>query len=390
MLENEFGVFWIQGEVSELTRAASGHIYFTLKDENAEISGVRFKSRTSFLSAPELEIGSVVLAQGKLSIYEPRGRYQFIASILQPVGAGALQRAFEQLKHRLQEEGLFDPSRKRPLPPMPQCIGIITSPRGAAIRDIVSVLERRWPRIRIFLFPASVQGDAALRELPEALDRAERFSKHVQALDLVILTRGGGSAEDLAAFNSETLARRIQVCDLPIISAVGHEIDFSIADFVADHRAPTPSAAAEVAVPDAADVARAVRSLGQRFTDCVGFAWKQMADQFVYRVDACQSRSPYRRFETYIQRFDLATNTIHKSIALRWKAQDERAKHVAEVLRLSDPWRPLERGYSLTYRPGDPQPLRDTAQVKAGDEIDTRLALGKIRSRIEEVTTHDD
>lgn len=390
LLENEFGTFWIQGEVSEITRAASGHVYFTLKDESAEISGVKFKSRTSFLSPPDVEIGSEVLAQGRLSIYEPRGRYQFIATLLQPVGAGALQRAFEKLKQQLQEEGLFDPVHKRPLPTAPETIGIVTSPRGAAIRDVVSVLERRWPCTRVLLFPSAVQGDAALHELPAALDRAERFSRDVHPLDLVILTRGGGSAEDLAAFNGEALARRIHACQVPVISAVGHEIDFSIADFAADHRAPTPSAAAEVAVPDVADVARALHAFIQRVVDRVGFAWRQLADQYVYRVDACRARSPVRRFETHMQRFDLVTTSIQQSIGLHWKAQEERAKHLAEVLRLSDPWLPLARGYSLTSRAGETQPLRDLGALAKGDEIDTRLASGRIRSRIEEVTPDDD
>jgi len=390
LLENEFGTFWIQGEVSEITRAASGHVYFTLKDESAEISGVKFKSRTSFLSPPDVEIGSEVLAQGRLSIYEPRGRYQFIATLLQPVGAGALQRAFEKLKQQLQEEGLFDPVHKRPLPTAPEAIGIVTSPRGAAIRDVVSVLERRWPCTRVLLFPSAVQGDAALHELPAALDRAERFSRDVHPLDLIILTRGGGSAEDLAAFNGEALARRIHACQVPVISAVGHEIDFSIADFAADHRAPTPSAAAEVAVPDVADVARALHAFIQRVVDRVGFAWRQLADQYVYRVDACRARSPVRRFETHMQRFDLVTTSIQQSIGLHWKAQEERSKHLAEVLRLSDPWLPLARGYSLTSRAGETQPLRDLGALAKGDEIDTRLASGKIRSRIEEVTTNDD
>jgi len=385
-LEQQFGTIWVRGEVSGLTRAPSGHLYFTLKDEDSEISAVRFRSRTSRLAPVTIEPGTLVLAQGTLTVYEPRGRYQFVVSILQPLGEGALQRAFEALKRKLSEEGLFRPEAKSELPLMPQSIGLITSPQGAAVRDVHSVLERRWPHVAVYLFPSSVQGEAAPAELREALDRAIRFSTTANPLDLIIMTRGGGSAEDLAAFNDEALARAVFACPIPVISAVGHEIDFSISDFVADHRAPTPSAAAEVAVPDRADVLTVLGSLVRRMHRQTQTHWRSRTDAFRLRADACLMRSPQRRFETYEQRLDLGLSSILRSMSAAWRRRRDAAHHAAEILRLSDPSLPLERGYSFTYRQGDARPLRGIAGLHKGETLETRLADGRIVSRVEEVT----
>ncbi len=380
---------WVRGEVSELTRAPSGHLYFTLKDESAELSAVRFRSRTSRLAPVTVEPGTVVLAQGTLTVYEPRGRYQFVVSILQPIGAGEIQRAFEQLKRKLQDEGLFDPTLKQPLPAVPATIGVITSPQGAALRDVRSVLERRWPHVEVFLFPSSVQGDAAPAELRAALDRAVRFSRTERTLDVLILTRGGGSAEDLAAFNDEALARDLYACPIPVISAVGHEIDFSIADFAADRRAPTPSAAAELVVPDRAEALSGLEGVVRRMQRQIRMLWRGRADVFRLRIEACLLRSPQRRFETYEQRLDLGLTTTLRSIASAWRTRHEALRHGAEILRLSDPSLPLQRGYSLTYRQGDVRPLRSVKDLKAGEPIETRLADGRLTSNIEEVTSDE-
>jgi exodeoxyribonuclease VII large subunit len=388
-LEGQFGMIWVRGEVSELTRAPSGHLYFTLKDENSELSAVRFRSRTSRLAPVTVEPGTVVLAQGTLTVYEPRGRYQFVVSILQPVGAGEIQRAFEQLKRKLKEEGLFDPSAKQPLPSVPSAIGVITSPQGAALRDVRSVLERRWPHLRVYLFPSPVQGDAAPAELRAALDRAVRFSQAGHPLDVLILTRGGGSAEDLAAFNDESLARDVYDCPIPVISAIGHEIDFSIADFVADHRAPTPSAAAELVVPDRAEVLSSVEGTVHRLQRQIRSVWRGRADAFRLRAEACLLRSPQRRFETYEQQLDLGLATILRSIASAWRTRKEALRHGAEVLRLSDPSLPLQRGYSLTYRRGDVHPLQSAKSLKPGESIETQLADGRLTSKIEEVSSNE-
>ena len=388
-LEQGIGKVWVQGEVSDLTRAPSGHLYFTLKDENSQLSAVRFKSRTSLLAPVTIEPGTVVLAQGTLTVYEPRGRYQFIVSILQPVGAGAIQRAFELLKRKLQEEGLFSSETKSELPLIPKAIGVITSSKGAALRDVHSVLKRRWPHVRVFLFPSTVQGESAPGELREALDSAIRFSQSSHALDVLILTRGGGSAEDLAAFNDEALARDLYACPIPTISAVGHEVDFSISDFVADHRAPTPSAAAEVAVPDRADALSAVAATLHRILRQTRAVWKGRFDEFRLRAEACMLRSPQRRFETYEQRLDLSLSAALRNMSSSWRIKRDASTHWAEILRLSDPSLPLHRGYSLTVRQGDTRPIRSIADLKIGDPIETHLADGLLLSHIKEVSPHE-
>ena len=388
-LEQGIGKVWVQGEVSDLTRAPSGHLYFTLKDENSQLSAVRFKSRISLLAPVTVEPGTIVLAQGTLTVYEPRGRYQFIVSILQPLGAGAIQRAFERLKRKLQEEGLFSPEAKSVLPAIPRNIGVITSSKGAALRDVHSVLKRRWPHIRVFLFPSAVQGASAPQELREALDRAIRFSQSSQEIDVLILTRGGGAAEDLAAFNDEALARDLYDCPIPVISAVGHEIDFSISDFVADVRAPTPSAAAEVVVPDRIEALSAVTEQLHRMLRQTRAVWKEKLDEFRLRVDACMLRSPQRRFETYEQRLDLGLDAAMRNMASLWKARQDTAQHWMEILRLSDPSLPLHRGYSLTYRQGEGRPIRSISELQVGDSIETHLADGSLVSHIKEVSPHE-
>jgi exodeoxyribonuclease VII large subunit len=385
LLEARFGELWVKGEISDLKRAASGHLYFTLKDEEGELSAVRFRSRSPLLADTTVESGTVVLAFGKLTIYEPRGRYQFVATLIQPVSTGALRLAFERLKEKLQKEGLFAPEHKLPIPAFPERIGVITSSSGAALRDVVSILERRWPSVAVVLFPSSVQGDAAPAELRDAVDRAVRFSRDVAPLDTLIIGRGGGSAEDLAAFNDEALARAIFDCPIPIVSAVGHEVDFSIADFVADLRAPTPSAAAELAVPNRAEVGARLEAAASRTTRAVGSALRGRRSSLRSLLRGYLFRLPQRRLETLEQRLDLQLGAAVRGITAVWTARRRAASHVEEVLRLSNPELPLQRGYSLTFAAGSSRPLRDASGVSEGDEIETRLAAGRLTSRVEEV-----
>ena len=245
LLEQGFGRLWVEGEISNLSRPASGHIYFSLKDDKAQVSAAWFRQRQRG-PAIRFKDGDRVLAHARVSLYEARGNYQLIVEQMEPAGEGVLKRRFEALKQKLFEEGLFDEDRKQALPVLPQRIGVITSPSGAAIRDILSVLARRFPAVPVVIYPAAVQGDAAPSELMAALATAVKRNE----CDVLIMGRGGGSLEDLWAFNDESLARAIADCPLPVISAVGHEVDFTIADFVADVRAPTPSGAAELVVPD--------------------------------------------------------------------------------------------------------------------------------------------
>jgi len=385
LLESRFGELWVKGEISDLKRAASGHLYFTLKDEDGELSAVRFRGRSALLGDAAVESGTVVLAFGKLTIYEPRGRYQFIATLIQPVSTGAFRLAFEQLKARLQEEGLFAPERKVPIAEFPERIGVITSPSGAAIRDIVSTLRRRWPSVTVVLFPSSVQGETAPSELCDALGRAVRYSAQVGRVDSLIIGRGGGSAEDLAAFSDERLARAISDCPIPIVSAVGHEIDFSIADFVADLRAPTPSAAAELAVPSRAEIVSRIDATGSRMIRAVTSALRTRQSTLRSHLRGYLFRLPQRRLETLEQRLDLLVGSVVRGIGDVWISRRRAASHVEEVLRLSNPALPLQRGYSLTFPAGSSVPLRDAASASQGEKIETRLAVGRLTSRVEEV-----
>jgi len=385
LLEGRFGSVWVKGEIGELKRAASGHLYFTLKDESAEISAVRFRSRISNLPDAPLEPGIVVLAYGKPTVYEPRGRYQLVVSLIQPVGEGALQAAFERLKRRLQAEGLFDEAHKKPLPSFPERIGVITSPDGAAIRDIRSVFSRRWPLARIFLFPTTVQGEQAPEEIVRAIGRAERFSANVAPLDLLIIGRGGGSAEDLMAFNDERVARAVFACGIPTVSAVGHEIDFSITDFVADLRAPTPSAAAELVVPDRGEIIETVEGSVSRMARSLRMKLEARASSLKRSVKDHLYRLPLRRAETLEQRLDLSLAGLVQSTTQGWKRRTDRLTHLKDILRLSDPRLPMKRGYSITFLKGEKTPLRDAGRLAQGDEIMTRLLRGEVLSRIEEV-----
>jgi len=261
LLEGSFPLLWVEGEISNLAMPASGHIYFTLKDEAAQVRCAMFRNRNRQLRFTP-ENGMQVLLRVRVTLYEGRGEFQLVVEHMEEAGSGALQRAYEALKHRLGQEGLFDNAHKQPLPALPKTIGIISSPDGAAVHDILSVLKRRFPAVSVILYPVAVQGEAAASQLVEAVKLAD----HRKECDVLIIGRGGGSLEDLWSFNDEQLARTLFNCSLPIISAVGHEIDFTIADFVADVRAPTPSAAAEIAVPDAKQLLANIHGLTQRLT----------------------------------------------------------------------------------------------------------------------------
>jgi len=385
-LEETFGEIWLRGEVSELTRAASGHLYFTLKDDDAEISAVRFRSRSALLSPMAVEQGMVVLALGRLTVYEPRGRYQFIASLLQPVGEGALQAAIERLKSKLQAEGLFDPAHKSPIPRFPLRIGLVTSPSGAALRDLRSVLERRWPVAQVFLFASSVQGEAAPSELVRAIEAAERYSQAEAPLDVLIVGRGGGSAEDLAAFSDERVVRAVHGCTIPTVSAVGHEIDFGLTDFAADLRAPTPSAAAELVVPDREEIIDATRARAVWLRQSFARRLEARAARLDGLLRGYVLRLPGRRIERAAQELDGQVDRLVRMVGDRFRDRTRRLQHVREVLRLSDPDRPLERGYSVTFLKGESEPIKDASRVPLNAWIETRLHAGRLLSRITETS----
>ena len=401
LLERGIARLWVEGEISNMARPASGHIYFSLKDETAQVSAAWFRQRQRG-PAIGFKNGDKVLAYGRVSIYEARGNYQLIVEQMEPAGEGVLKQRFEALKKKLQGEGLFDEDRKQPLPATPTRIGVITSPTGAAVRDIVSVLGRRFPSVPVVIYPAAVQGDAAPAELMDALATAVRRDE----CDVLILGRGGGSLEDLWAFNDEGLARAIADCPIPLISAVGHEVDFTIADFVADVRAPTPSGAAEIVVPDQQDWLRRINVLAARLAR-VGERTvedrAQQVDWFSSRmVTALRQQILSRRHDVQMLRGELVqlspAVSVQRSIARLESLRQRLASGIHEsvsdlnhrtallgrALHSVSPLATLDRGYAIVLD-ADGKAMTDAATASSGDEVRARLAKGELIAKVTKV-----
>lgn len=360
LLDGSFPLLWVEGEISNLAMPGSGHIYFTLKDAAAQVRCAMFRGRNQQLRFTP-ENGMQVLLRVKVTMYEGRGEFQLVVEHMEPAGSGALQRAYEALKARLGQEGLFDTAHKKSLPALPKTIGIVSSPDGAAVHDVLSVLKRRFPSINIILYPVAVQGEMAPAQIAEAIKTADAR----QECDVLIVGRGGGSLEDLWSFNDERVARAIFSCDVPVISAVGHEIDFSIADFVADVRAPTPSAAAELAVPDANQLSRHVQQLYQQLTlRLTGWLQQQqrhlrylqqrlpkpqqqlrLQQQIISRLDRQQQAAMQRFLQAKQQQTDYLTARLQHP-----QAQIDRQK-----LRLDERQRQLKSAWQRTLQQHDSQ-----------------------------------
>lgn len=412
-VEARFGLVWVEGEISNFSAPRSGHLYFTLKDGEAQLPAVMFRSQAERLKFAPHD-GLVVRARGRCSIFEGQGKFQLYVDALEPAGLGALQLAFEQLKKKLAAEGLFDPKRKRPLPAWPRRIGIVTSPTGAAVRDILRIAERRG-RMRFLVSPCQVQGDTAPFEIIRALRRVER---HV---DLVIVARGGGSAEDLAAFNDEALARAIASCKVPVVSAVGHEVDFTIADFVADLRAPTPSGAAEMVVPNFADLEHRLTETSKRLTRAGSRVLaearlrvdnelnratqalrqqlarrRRVLDEGGRRLAGLHPRARLGRDRAALvelerkllahppvrlERARAELDRLDKRLgACMQSALDRRRRDLSVAVGKLDAMSPLavlSRGYSLT-RTGAGVVVTDAEQVAAGETVHVRLSRGEL------------
>ncbi len=376
ILESAFPDVWVEGEISNLSIPQSGHAYFTLKDEQSQIRAILFRSSQRFLKFT-LQHGIQVICRGRVSVYEPRGDYQLIVDYIEPKGAGALQLAFEQLKARLEKEGLFELTRKKRLPLLPRCIGIITSPTGAAIRDILRVIKRRHPKIRILIYPVPVQGADAAPAIVEAL----RYFNEERNADVLIAGRGGGSLEDLWAFNEERVVRAIHASRIPVISAVGHETDYTIADFVSDVRAPTPSAAAEIVVKSQESLQESIQSLESRLLRSIRHRLDLMESSVREHVRLLSD--PRRRLEGHVQRMD---ELMHRmALQLRHHLQRDRTRlgGMTEALEHLNPLGILSRGYSITKKQHDGIILKDSRNVKPGDVIHTLLHKGSIVSRVE-------
>lgn len=379
---------WVCGEVSGAKLYSSGHLYFSLKDEDSVLSAVMFRSSVSGLDFRP-EDGMRVLVHGRLSAYVPRGQYQLVADRMIPDGAGAMALAFEQLKRRLESEGLFAPERKKPIPPHPKRIGIVTSPSGAAVHDIIRVAGGRNPSVELLIFPSLVQGDQAAAYLAGGI----RYFNTVkddpeQGVDFIIIGRGGGSAEDLWAFNDEHLARTIAASELPVVSAVGHEVDFSICDFVADLRAATPSAAAELTVPDRGALNRYVQSLAVRLY--------QPVEGLVSRHRALLDRLAGARVltspeATFVQKREAVASLegrMERSEQLALGAHAEKLKSITAQLEALSPLSVLSRGYTLV-KDGEDRVVTSAAMLTAGDHVSLRFADGQARAVVTDAEMYD-
>jgi exodeoxyribonuclease VII large subunit len=377
VLEDGFPNIWVAGEVSNFTRATSGHLYFTLKEADAELKAVMWRGMAMRLRF-DPAAGLHVLARGNLTVYQPKGTFQFVVAELHPQGEGALDLALRQLREKLFARGWFDPKRKRPLPKYPRRVAIVTSPTGAAVRDMLEMLCRRWPSIEIVVVPVRVQGVGAAAEIATAIDLVSRL----RLSEVMIVGRGGGSLEDLWAFNEEAVARAIFESVIPVVSAVGHETDVTIADLVADVRALTPTHAAGHVVPDRTETLDFVFDCRRRLRDGLirklDLARRRLADLAGRRV----LRLPLDRIRERERRLDELATRLNRAVRRRVERGRERADGIAARLGSVSPLNVLARGYSVTQT-GAGTLLRDATQVRPGDRIQTRLHNGRLVSRIE-------
>lgn len=418
-LELQFRQLWLVGEVSNFVAASSGHWYFSLKDQAAQVKVAMFKQSNRASVMPRN--GQQVMIRARISVYEPRGEYQLLADFIEAAGDGLLRQQYEQLKAQLHAEGLFEQHRKKPLPAEPRCIGVITSPTGAAIRDILTVLSRRAPAVQVIIYPSLVQGTQAAADLTAALQVAIRRHE----CDVLIIGRGGGSIEDLWCFNDETLARQIANCPIPIVSAVGHEVDFSISDFVADLRAATPSAAAELVSPDQQHQWQQIGKMQQRLQQAMRVLLGHHAQQWLFAQKRLQQQHPARQLEQQQQRLDELELRLQRAVRQhierhrqRWQfwqkslglcspalrvnqqiiQQQQLARRLEQaitqrlqnakqqwhqhsiMLQQISPLATLERGYAITLHQGTV--VKDASSLKAGDVVTTKLANGEFQSTV--------
>jgi exodeoxyribonuclease VII large subunit len=421
LLEGSFPAIWVEAELGNVTRPASGHLYFTLKDARAQIRCAMFKPKSTWLKFAPRE-GLRVLAHGRLTLYEARGDYQLVLDHMEEAGEGALRRAFDQLKAKLAAEGLFDPERKRPLPEFPQRLAVITSASGAAVRDVISVLGRRFPLLEIDVLPTQVQGATAAAQIASLVRRAGDSGRY----DAVLVTRGGGSIEDLWAFNEEILVRAVTDCAVPVVSAVGHETDFTLCDFAADLRAPTPSAAAELLVPSVIDLATRLRGLGRRLHTLQAHrmdrtmqrldrAWlrlqaqgpqarvelmrrrhtealRRLEAQWQVQLDTRRARlrhaqsvlrahSPQRRLAVLAERLAALQPRPQAAIARQLQRETLRLRGLARSLEAVSPLATVSRGYALVSKE-DGTLVRSTTQVAPGDRLHARLSDGQLTVQV--------
>ncbi|MCK4557463.1 MAG: exodeoxyribonuclease VII large subunit [Candidatus Aminicenantes bacterium] len=404
-LENAFPMLWVEGEISNFHRHHSGHLYFTLKDEISQLRTVMFRSDAKRVPF-ELKDGLQVVARGRINVYEPRGEYQLVVELLEPKGKGALQLAFEQLKEKLQKEGLFDPARKKKLPLLPKKVGVVTSPRGAAVVDIIRTLERRFARLHILLYPVKVQGEGAAEEIVEGID----YLGQLPGIDVMIVGRGGGSIEDLWAFNEEKVARAIFRCPIPVISAVGHEIDFTIADFVADIRASTPSVAAEIVIKEEESLRERIENLEKRLVHNQRYYLQEQRHEVLsltqhrafqnmkitlmnlaQKVDELDMRAwnAIRNRQQKISEDKFRTELLEEKIrsALKEMLQQFQARWetLSAQLHNLSPLNILKKGYALCWKDGGQYLVRRIEEVEKEKEMTVSFFKGEFTCLVKDV-----
>ena len=379
LLENTFTGVWVEGEISNFKHHTSGHMYFTLKDDRGQLRGVMFRGSNRGLQFRP-EDGLAVIVFGNVTIYEPRGEYQVYVECMEPKGLGALQLAFEQLKTRLEAEGLFDPARKRPIPLLPKKIGVVTSPSGAAIRDILQIIHRRFANVQVLIFPVRVQGEGAAAEIVEGVE----FLNKRGDLDVLIVARGGGSIEDLWAFNEEVVARAIYASQTPVISAVGHETDFTIADFVADVRAPTPSAAAELVISRKAELSQRVDDLFSRLVSHMRYRAERSGERLRSLERHLRLLSPLERVKGQRERLRDGALALQSSMSHRLALWRGELRTAAARLDSLSPLAILARGYSVCRRLPDLSILTRAASIAEGERVEVLLHQGGLICRVEE------
>ena len=376
-LEYNFSNVSILGEISNVRKPGSGHIYLTLKDKSSQLQAVVFRNIANKIKF-ELKDGMEVISFGSVTVYEPRGQYQLIINKIEPKGIGALQLAFQQLKEKLEKEGLFDQTHKKPIPFIPQKIGVVTSPTGAAIKDILNIIDRRFANIEILIYPVKVQGEGAAQEIAEAITALNALTD----IDVIIAGRGGGSLEDLWAFNEEVVARSIYNSRIPVISAVGHEIDITIADLVADKRALTPSEAGELVVPRKDLLLDMLEKLNTRLLQSLTGKLRLSKERLVRVANSYAMKQPFDRLRRWQQRLDEFAQRLNINITHALNTELEKLSGIAGKLESLSPLNVLKRGYTITTRLEDNKSLREVKGLNKGDKIKTNFSKGSVISTI--------
>ncbi|MFZ4791917.1 MAG: exodeoxyribonuclease VII large subunit [Candidatus Competibacteraceae bacterium] len=384
LLEDVFPTLWVQGEVSNLSRPGSGHLYFSLKDASAQLRCALFQNRALlFRDCPRN--GQQVLARGRVSLYESRGEFQLIVEFIEEAGAGALRQAYDALRLRLEQEGLFASSRKKPLPRFPHRIGVITSPTGAALRDVLTTLRRRCPQTPVLLYPVPVQGDGAAERIAAAI----RLASKRRECAVLLLVRGGGALEDLQAFNAESVARAIADCAIPLVSGVGHETDVTIADFAADLRAATPTAAAELASPDRQDGLRQLQALDERLAGALRRRLENQQQRLEQLAQRLTRQHPQRRVRDRAQRLDELEQRLRQALRRRLHTAARSLRQMSERLHTLSPLATLQRGYAIVRRYPEGAIVRRASEVQVGDAVEALLDEGCLRCEIKAVSALD-